>query len=166
MEVDYLLYHEDRNKIERMLEGLKACADGLFNPNWRKSQGLDTTSRRRGWHGVTLRDIKKVGRNVLQYNFTLPSRHVYPTFVAAVLIDNEWEVKVRYRNVVNTPDGPWTYIKCEFPEGTEYALPDGWLKDSSVHEISAYIACVYTRTWRGNSTARRCHGTIACNERG
>ena len=67
---------------------------------------------------MKLRVIKTVGRNVLQYNVTLPWRYVYPKFVTSVLIENGWEVKVRYRNVDHTPDGPWTYIKCEFPEGT------------------------------------------------
>ena len=115
MEVDYLLYHEDRNKIERMLEGLNDRA--------------------------------------VQYNVTLPSRYEYPDLVAAVLIDKGWEVKVRYRNVEHTPDGTWTYIKCDFPEGTEYALPDGWQKDSSVQELLD-ILHAYTRGL-GEGTQRR-----------
>ena len=64
--------------------------------------------------------------------------------MSVVLIDNGWEVKVRYRNVVSTPDGPWTYMKCEFPEGSEYALPDDWQKDSSVRELLD-ILYTYTR---------------------
>ena len=80
MEVDYLLYHEDNNKIERMLEGLTARPDGLFDPEWREQQGLAANVRGRGWRDVKLRDIKKVGMHVLQYNVTLASRYFYPKY--------------------------------------------------------------------------------------
>jgi hypothetical protein len=73
---------------------------------------------------VTLRSLRLLGTNVLQNNVTLPSTYPYPELVAALLIDKGWQVKVRYRNTA--ADDPWTYMKCEFPEGTEYALPVGW----------------------------------------
>jgi hypothetical protein len=55
---------------------------------------------------------------------TLPFTEPYPELVAALLIDHGWLGKVRYRNA--DAQNPWTYMKCEFPEGTEYALPVDW----------------------------------------
>ncbi len=124
MEVDYLLYHEDYKNIEKMVEGLTDCPDGLFHPRWRMRQGVATSFNGQGWSDVHVRDMEKVGRNVLRYNVTLPSRYSYPALVTAQLIDKDWMVKVRYRDT--DEDDPWTYMKCEFPEGTTYDLPDGW----------------------------------------
>ena len=73
---------------------------------------------------MILRHLERVGRNVLQYNVTLPSTSAYPEEVAALLINQDWMVKVRYRNADIGDE--WTYMKCEFPEGAEYSLPDDW----------------------------------------
>ena len=124
MQVDYLLYNEDYNKIEGMLEGLKYDRDGLFEPKWRCRMHVADGWNGPIWHNVTCRHLERVGTNVLQYNVTLPSTYPYPELVAALLIDHGWEVKVRYRNA--DAHDPWTYMKCEFPEGTRYALPAGW----------------------------------------
>jgi hypothetical protein len=124
MQVDYLLYHEDRSKIEGMLECLTACDDGLFLPRMRARWHVATSGNGPRWSGVICRDLLRVGANVLRYNVTLPSTYPYPELVAALLIDKGWQVKVRYRNA--DADDPWTYMKCDFPEGTEYALPAGW----------------------------------------
>jgi len=120
MEVDYLLYHEDYKKIEGMLQGLTDDAVGLFDPNWRNRMHLADDWTR--WSGVICRDLQRVGTNVLQYNVTLPRTYSYPGLVAALLIEGGWLVKVRYRNAGD----PWTYMKCEFPDGTQYALPADW----------------------------------------
>ena len=124
MQVDYLLYNEDHNKIEGMLEGLTVYPDGLFEPKWRNRMHVAHGWNGPIWHNVTRRHLQRVGTNVLEYNVTLPSTYPYPEVVAALLIDHGWEVKVRYRDAV-THD-PWTYIQCEFPEGTRYALPADW----------------------------------------
>ena len=123
MQVDYLLYNEDYNKIEGMLEGLTVYRDGLFEPRWRNRMHVADGWNGPIWHNVT-RYLQRVGTNVLQYNVTLPSTYPYPEVVAALLIDHGWEVKVRYRNA--DAHDPWTYIQCEFPEGTRYALPADW----------------------------------------
>ena len=124
MQVDYLLYNEDYNKIEGMLEGLTDRPDGLFDPRWRSLMHVATSGNGTRWDDVTLRRLQRVGTNVLEYNVTLPSTYPYPEVVAALLIDKGWQVKVRYRNA-DTHD-PWTYMKCEFPEDITYALPAGW----------------------------------------
>ena len=127
MQVDYLLYHEDRSKIDAMLEGLKDCAHGLFDGRVRRRWRVANS-----WNGpsmfcsdVTFIHFERVGINVLRYNATLSSTREYPELVAAELIDKGWLVKVRYRN--DDPNSPWRYnMKCEFPEGTEYAHPVDW----------------------------------------
>jgi hypothetical protein len=102
MEVDYLLFHEDREKVENMLQALTRRRDGLFRPNWRRAQGLSIDSWKHiSWGDVTVREIKGIkglGTNVIQYNVTLSSIYAYPEFVAAVLIENGWRVNVRYSN--------------------------------------------------------------------
>ena len=98
MQVDYLLYNEDHNKIEGMLEGLTVYPDGLFEPKWRRRHYVSDSWNGPVWSGVTLRLLQRVGTNVLQYNVTRPSRYSYPQVVAALLIDKGWQVKVRYRN--------------------------------------------------------------------
>ena len=123
MQVDYLLYHEERSKIEGMLHALTACDDGLFDPRWRHRNHLAAASTT-SWSHVTCRRLQRVGTNVIQYNVTLPSKYSYPELVAALLVEAGWEVKVRYRNA--DAGDPWTYMKCEFPDGTQYALPAGW----------------------------------------
>ena len=124
MQVDYLLYHEDYKKIEGMLEGLTDRPDGLFDPRWRGRRHVAWGGNGTRWSDVTLRRLQRVGTHVLEYNVTLPITDPYPAMVAALLIDRGWLVKVRYRNADNGDE--WTYMKCEFPEGTEYDLPDDW----------------------------------------
>jgi hypothetical protein len=122
MEVDYLLYHEDSSKIEKMLENLTAEDDGLFDPRCRYNNHLATTGNAKRWKHVRVRHLQRVGPHVIQYNVTLPPKRSYPELVAALLIEAGWEVKVRYRNVDATRQ--WTIIQCQFPEGTEYTLPE------------------------------------------
>ena len=125
MEVDYLLYHEERSKIEGMLDALTACDDGLFDPRWRRRNHLATSWNGKRWNHVTCRHLQRVGTNVLQYDVTLPSKRSYPELVAALLIESGWEVKVRYRNVdAMDRRRQWTIIQCQFPEGTEYTLTE------------------------------------------
>jgi hypothetical protein len=124
MQVDYLLYHKHYTKIEGMLDHLTACDDGLFLPRMRAAWHVATSGNGPRWSGVTCRHLERVGTNVLQYNVTLPSTYQYPELVAAQLINQGWEVKVRYRNA--DAHDAWTYMKCEFPEGTRYALPADW----------------------------------------
>ena len=86
MEVDYLLYHQDRNKIDRMLEGLtkgeNKRPNGLFNTEWLEETAQLPETGMRGWRDVRLLNIniKKLGRNVLRYNVTLPGMFTYPKF--------------------------------------------------------------------------------------
>ena len=125
MQVDYLLYHEERSKVERMLEGLTDCVDGLFDCRWRKRWRVADSWNGPTWPDVTFVHFELVGINVLRYNVTLPNAREYPALVAAELIDKGWLVKVRYRD--GDTNSPWRYnMKCEFPEGTEYALPVDW----------------------------------------
>jgi hypothetical protein len=124
MQVDYLLYHEDHKKIEGILKGLTDRPDGLFDPRWRSRMHVTTSGNGSRWSDVTPRSLRILGTNILQYNVTPPSTHPYPELVSALLSDKDWQVKVRYRNT--TVDDPWTYMKCEFPEDIEYALPVGW----------------------------------------
>jgi hypothetical protein len=124
MQVDYLLYNEDYKKIEGMLENLTVYRDGLFNPEDRRRMYVADGRNGPEWHNVTCRHLQRLATNVLQYNVTLPSTYPYPELVAAQLINQGWEVKVRYRNA--DAREPWTYMKCEFPEGTRYALPADW----------------------------------------
>ena len=129
MQVDYLLYHEERSKIEWMLDALTACDDGLFDPYFRERQHVATSRNGKRWKHVTCRHLQRVGPHVLQYDVTLPSKRSYPELVAALLIESGWEVKVRYRNVdAMDRRRQWTIIQCQFPEGTEYTLADGILR--------------------------------------
>ena len=57
MEVDYLLYHEDRNKIDRMLEGLKKRPNGMFNTEWLEETAQLPETGMRGWRDVRLQNI-------------------------------------------------------------------------------------------------------------
>ena len=124
MEVDYLLYHEDSSKIEKILGNLTAEEDGLFDPRFRYRNYLATTQNGKRWKHVHCRHLQRVGPHVIQYNITLPARRSYPELVAALLIEAGWEVKVRYRNTDATDHRrQWTIIQCEFPEGTEYTVP-------------------------------------------
>ena len=123
MQVDYLLYNDDYNRIDGMFKGLTACPDGLFNPAWPMRM---QTREQHVWNGpewpyATFIHFELVGKNVLRYNVTLPRTDKYPASFAALLIDHGWEVKVRYRN--DEVNCPWTYMKCEFPGGGRYALP-------------------------------------------
>lgn len=125
MQVDYLLYHEDRSKVDRMLEGLTDCVDGLFDCRWRRRWRVADSWNGPSWSDVTFVHFGRVGINVLRYNVTLPKTREYPALVAAELIEKGWLVKVRYRS--DDTNSPWRYnMKCEFPEGTEYAHPVEW----------------------------------------
>jgi hypothetical protein len=126
MQVDYLLYHEDRSKVDRMLECITDVPEGLFEPWWwRKRMRVAHSWNEPTWSDVTFIHFERVGINVLRYNVTLPKTREYPALVAALLIDKGWLVKVRYRN--DDTNSPWRYnMKCEFPEGTEYAHPVDW----------------------------------------
>ena len=62
MEVDYLLFHEDREKVEDMLQALTRTLHGLFRPHWRIAQGLSIDNWEHiSWGDVTVRDIKGLG---------------------------------------------------------------------------------------------------------
>ena len=127
MEVDYLLFHVDHNQVDRMMTALGHTSDFLFKTNLRRDFGLSTVSRtlmthEYTWDNVRVRGFSRVGRNVLQYQVTLPAVYDYPAFVAAALIEKNWEVKVRYRDIGDQ----WTYIQSEFPDGTTYTLPWDW----------------------------------------
>jgi hypothetical protein len=124
MQVHYLLYNEDHNKIEGMRQDLTDCPDGLFDPRWLRRMHVADDWNGREWDDVIFIHLDRVGTNVLRYNVTLPRTDEYPALVAALLIDHGWEVKVRYRN--DEANYPWTYMKCDFPEGTRYALPADW----------------------------------------
>ena len=125
MEVDYLLYHKDSSLIQHMHRNLTLWDDGLFDPRWRYRNHLATTGNGKRWKHVRCRHLQRVGPHVIQYNVTLPARRSYPELVAALLIEAGWEVKVRYRNLYATHDRfQWTIIKSEFPEGTEYTVPE------------------------------------------
>ena len=125
MQVDYLLYHEERSKIEGMLDALTVCDDGLFDPRWRRRNHLATSWNGKRWKHVTCRHLQRVGTNVLQYDVTLRSNRSYPELVTALLVEAVWEVKVRYRNVdAMDRRRQWTIIQCQFPEGTEYTLTE------------------------------------------
>ena len=131
MQVDYLLFHEDKLAVDKMLQHLTAKSDFLFDTASRRAFGLSTVSRtfmnhEQTWDNVTVRAFGRVGRNVIEYNVTLPSTYTYPELVAAALIEKGWWVKVRYRNTQAT--NAWTYIQSEFPEGTAYTRPSGWVE--------------------------------------
>ena len=131
MQVDYLLFHEDKLAVDKMLQHLTAKSDFLFDTASRRAFGLSTVSRtfmnhEQTWDNVAVRAFGRVGINVIEYNVTLPSTYAYPELVAAALIEKGWWVKVRYRNIeaINA----WTYIQSEFPEGTAYTRPSGWVE--------------------------------------
>ena len=125
MQVDYLLYHEDYKKVESILELITGYPGGLFDHRWRKRMHVTDSWNGPEWDDVTFIRFERVGTNVLRYNVTLPSTNEYPALEAALLMDKGWLVKVRYRN--DDPNSPWRYnMKCEFPEGTEYAHPVDW----------------------------------------
>ena len=132
MQVDYLLFHEDKSEVDKMLQHLRAKSDFLFDTASRRAFGLSTVSQtfpthEHTWYNVTVRAFgRRVGQNVIEYNVTLPSTYTYPELVAAALIEKEWWVKVRYRNTQAT--NAWTYIQSEFPEGTAYTRPSGWVQ--------------------------------------
>ena len=60
MQVDYLLYHEDRSKIEWMLEGLTDRPDGLFDPQWRSRMHVATSGNGPRWSGVICHHLERV----------------------------------------------------------------------------------------------------------
>ena len=127
MEVDYLLYHEDSAKVDKMMDALSRRNDFLFNTTARAEFGLSTHSRtfmqhEHTWQNVAVRGFGRVGRNVVEYRVTLPSVYVYPEFVAAALIEKNWEVKARYRESGKA----WTYEHSDFPAGTTYTRPADW----------------------------------------
>ncbi len=122
MEVDYLLYHEDSAKVDKMMDALSRRNDFLFNTTARAEFGLSTHSRtfmqhEHTWHNVAVRGFTRVGR--VEYRVTLPIAYVYPEFVAAALIEKDWQVKTRYRD----PGEPWTYEHSDFPPVTTYTRP-------------------------------------------
>ncbi len=131
MQVDYLLFHEDKSAVDKMLQHLAEQTDFLFDTAGRRAFGLSTVSRtfmnhEQTWHNVTVGPFRRVGEHVIEYNVTLPSAYDYPELVAAALIEKGWWVKVRYRNTEATD--AWTYIQSEFPEGTAYTRPSGWVE--------------------------------------
>jgi hypothetical protein len=128
MEVDYLLFHEDRTQVDRMMAALQQNSNFLFNTTCRRDFRLSTVSRtfmshEHTWDNVTVRGFsREQGTNVVHYQVTLPGVYDYPELVAAALIEKDWHVKVRYRH----SGDPWTYIQSEFPLGTTYTLPADW----------------------------------------
>lgn len=124
MEVEYVLFHEERTKVAKMLDALTRRPDGLFNTTWRREHGLSLQvfGVEHSWAGVIVGNIRRVGTHVLHYTVTLPAMYAYPELVAAALIERGWAVKARFRENGDA----WTYTKHAFPAGTEYTMPAGW----------------------------------------
>ncbi len=129
MDVDYLLFHEDKKKVDDLVERLAKHDTFLFRGFHRFQNGYLMgvgEDYLKSWD-VKVREISRLGENVLGYNVTLENCEEYPELVAATLIEKEWRVKVRYR----TGGGTWEYVQSEFPDDCVYAHPDGW-RDWSV----------------------------------
>ncbi len=123
MEVDYLLFHEERQKVELMEDTLAVNDTFLFRGYFRWQNGylMGGAGARESWE-ASCRGLQRLGGHVLGYNVTLADCEEYPELVAAILIEKGWLVKVRHR----TGGGSWQYVKCEFPAGCVYARPAGW----------------------------------------
>lgn len=108
----------------KMKYALMTTPDGLFQTAWRRAQGLSLNmfGWEQTWYGATIRNISSVGTHVLHYTATLPAHYAYPDLLDAILIEQGWEVKARFR----ANGGAWTYIKHAFPEGTEFSMPADW----------------------------------------
>jgi hypothetical protein len=129
MDVDYLLFHEDKKKVDDLVERLSKHGTFLFRGFHRFLNGYlmrDGERYFKSWD-VKVREISRLGENVLGYNVTLENCEEYPELVAVTLIEKGWRVKVRYR----TGGGTWEYVQSEFPDDCVYAHPDGW-RDWSV----------------------------------
>ena len=123
MEVDYLLFHEERQKVEMMEDKLAVHDTFLFRGyhRWQNGYLMGGAGEHESWE-ASCRGLQRLGVNVLGYNVTLAHFDTYPELVAAILIEKGWLVQVRYR----TAGEPWHYVQSEFPAGCAYAKPAGW----------------------------------------
>ena len=124
MDIDYLLFHEDKKKVDDLVVRLAKHGTFLFRGFHRMDNDYLVGNEGiyfKSWD-AKVREIKRLGENVLGYNVTLENCEEYPELVTAILIEKGWCVKVRYR----TGGGTWQYVQSEFPDDCVYAHPAGW----------------------------------------
>lgn len=123
MEVDYFLFHAEKQKVDQLLLLLIRNGIFLFRAYFRFQNGyfVQGADYQTSWDART-RQAQRVGDNVIGYRVTLRNCDEYPELVAAILIELGWLVKVRYRNV----GGTWFYIETEFPARSIYAHSADW----------------------------------------
>ena len=129
MDVEYVLFHEDKKKVDYLAEKLAKHGTFLFRGYFRLKYGYlmgDGEGYFKSWD-AKVREIQRLGEHVLGYNVTLENCEEYPELVAAILIEMGWCVKARYR----TGGGTWEYVQSEFPDDCVYVHPAGW-RDWSV----------------------------------
>ena len=124
MEVDYLLFHEEKHKVEKLLGMPQVNGIFLFRGHhrWQAGYLLGGGDAQYTSSEASVRQMQRLGENVIGYDVTLPNCEEYPELMAAILIELGWLVKVRYRKV----GGTWCYVKCEFPAGYTYTHLGGW----------------------------------------
>ena len=123
MEVEYLLFHEEKHKVEKLLSTLQVNGIFLFRGyhRWQTGYIFGGDAQYTSWD-ASARRVQRLGDNVIGYDVTIQNCDEYPELVGAILIELGWLVKVRYRQV----GGAWCYLKCQFPAGCAYAHPGGW----------------------------------------
>ena len=124
MEVDYVLFHEDKHKVETLYGRLGVNGIFLLRGYWRWKHGYFVGGdglpfeHMQSWDG-SMRKLERLGANVIGWSVTIDTPEEYPEVVAAVLVEQGWLVRARWR----TRGGAWSYAPCAFPEGCAYTQP-------------------------------------------
>jgi hypothetical protein len=93
MEVDYLLFHEEKQEVEILEDRLAANATFLFRGygRWQNGYLMGGEGQHESWD-ASVRHIQRLGLHVIGHNVTLAHCDEYPELVAAILIEMGWLV--------------------------------------------------------------------------